>query len=122
MAFLTIYPQSLFIGLLLGLYLALLVHLYRTGYRLGLLQYKFECGSLDEDTFRELYGEEMDRSKVVSWGMMLARKLGKGKSVEEYIEVVKKGLKAKGLGVEKERFGVGHGCEADGFEKTQLLA
>lgn len=108
MAFLIIHPQSFLIGLLLGLYLALLTHLYRTGYRLGLLQYKFECGSLDEDTFRELYGEEMDRSKVVSWGMMLARKLGKGRSVEEYIGGAKKGLEAKGMGVEKEGFEAGH--------------
>jgi len=114
---LTIYPQSLFIGLLLGLYLALLMHLYRAGYRLGLLQQKLEGGRLDEDTFRELYGEEMDRSKLVGWGTMLVGKMGRGRSVDEYIERAKVGLEAKEMGV-KEGFVVEHFRDGDGFEKA----
>lgn len=121
MAMLTIYPQSLFIGILLGLYLALLMHLYRAGYRLGLLQQKLESGRLDEDTFRKLYGEEMDRSKLVGWSTMLARKMGRGRSLDEYIERAKEGLEVKGMGVEKEGFGADNFRDVDGFEKAQLL-
>jgi len=98
------------------------MHLYRAGYRLGLLQQKLESGRLDGVTFRERYGEEMDRSKLVGWGTILARKMRRGRSVDEYIEGAKEGLKTKEMGVEKEGFGVGYVSEGDEFEKAQLLA
>lgn len=54
--------------------------------------------------------------------MVLARKMGRGRNVEEYIEGAKEGLRAKAMGVEKEGFGVERFRDGDGFEKTQLLA
>lgn len=82
---------------------------------------KFESGRIDEGLFHELYGEELDRSKLIEWGILLVRKLGRGRSVEEYIERAQKALREKGTGVEKESFGVKDSHE-DGSEKGQLFA